>query len=142
MIKEIHFCKVCGTSYGVELHHRIYRSECKPLENCKLNHVYLCNKHHRDHKVGVHFNKKFDNEIKLEFQNWLEILWNKPYLTREEINEVLEIADKPLNKLLKPLTLQKGKYVREEVIRQCMGGKLVIEEGVNNEGYKNQILGC
>lgn len=85
---EIKFCKVCGTSYGVELHHRVYRSECKPLENCKLNHVYLCNKHYRDHKVGVHFNKKFDNEIKLEFQNWLEILWNKPYLTREEIKKV------------------------------------------------------
>ena len=127
MTKEIKFCKVCGTSYGVELHHRVYRSECKPLENCKLNHVYLCNKHHRDHKVGVHFNKKFDNEIKLEFQNWLEKLFNKPYLTREEIKEVLEIADKPLNKLLKPLTLQNGKYVREEVIRQCMGGRLILE---------------
>jgi len=136
--KGIHFCKVCGTSYGVELHHRVYRSECKPLENCKLNHAYLCNKHHRDHKVGVHFNKKFDNEIKLEFQSWLEILWNKPYLSREEIKEVLEISDKPLNKLLKPLTLQKGKYVREEVIRQCMGGKLVIEED-KNEKVKDSI---
>lgn len=138
MSKGIHFCKVCGTSYGVELHHRVYRSECKPLENCKLNHAYLCNKHHRDHKVGVHFNKKFDNEIKLEFQSWLEILWNKPYLSREEIKEVLEISDKPLNKLLKPLTLQKGKYVREEVIRQCMGGKLVIEED-KNEKVKDSI---
>lgn len=123
---EIKFCKVCGTSYGVELHHRVYRSECKPLENCKLNHVYLCNKHHRDHKVGVHFNKKFDNEIKLEFQNWLEILFNKPYLTREEIKEVLEIADKPLNSLLKTVERHKDKYVREEVIRVCMGGKLII----------------
>lgn len=129
MSKEIHFCKACGTSYGVELHHRVYKSECKPLENCKLNHVYLCGRHHRDHKVGVHFNKKFDREIKLEFQNWLEILFSKPYLTRDEIKEVLEIADKPLNKLLKPLTLQKGKYVREEVIRACLGGKLIIEEG-------------
>ena len=124
---EIKFCKVCGTSYGVELHHRVYRSECKPLENCKLNHVYLCNKHHRDHKVGVHFNKKFDREIKLEFQNWLKILFNKPYLTREEIKEVLEIADKPLNSLLKTVERHKDKYVREEVIRQCMGGRLMLE---------------
>lgn len=130
MIKEIHFCKVCGTSYGVELHHRVYRSECKPLENCKLNHVYLCNKHHRDHKVGVHFNKKFDNEIKLEFQNLLEILFNKPYLTREEIKEVLDISDKTLNSLLKTVERHKDKYVREEVIRACMGGKLIIEEDV------------
>lgn len=124
---EIKFCKVCGTSYGVELHHRVYRSECKPLENCKLNHVYLCNKHHRDHKVGVHFNKKFDNEIKLEFQNWLKILFNKPYLTREEIKEVLDISDKTLNSLLKTVERHKDKYVREEVIRQCMGGRLILE---------------
>ena len=129
MTREIHFCKVCGTSYGVELHHRVYRSECKPLENCKLNHCHLCGKHHRDHKVGVHFNKEFDREIKLEFQNWLEMLFDKPYLTKEEINEVLQISDKALNRLLKTLSLQKGLYVREEVIRQCMGGRLIVEEG-------------
>lgn len=122
----MHFCKVCGTSYGVELHHRVYRSQCKQLEDCKLNHVYLCNIHHRDHKVGVHFNKKFDNEIKLEFQMWLEMLWNKPYLTREEINEVLQIDEKALNRLLKRLSLQKDKYIKEDVIRACMAGKLII----------------
>ncbi|WP_207729417.1 hypothetical protein [Clostridium gallinarum] len=126
MSKEIHFCKVCGTSYGIELHHRVYRSQCKQLEDCKLNHAYLCNIHHRDHRVGVHFNKKLDREIKLEFQGWLEILWNKPYLTREEIKEVLEIKDKTLESLLKPLNLHNGKYVKEEVIRRCMGGKLII----------------
>lgn len=130
MTREIKFCKVCGTSYGVELHHRVYRSECKQLENCKLNHVYLCGRHHRDHKVGVHFNKKFDRKLKLEFQNKLEILWDKQYLTKEEINEVLQISDKALNRLLKTLNLQKGKYVRQEVIRACMGGKLIIGEGV------------
>lgn len=40
---------------------------------------------------------------------------------------VLKIADKPLNRLLKPLRVHKGKYIKEEVIRQCMGGKLIIE---------------
>lgn len=127
MTREIKFCKVCGTSYGVELHHRVYRSQCKQLEDCKLNHVYLCNIHHRDHKVGVHFNKKIDREIKLEFQGWLEILWNKPYLTREEIKEVLEIKDKPLNSLLKTVERHKDKYVKEELIRRCMGGRIIIE---------------
>ena len=79
-------------------------------------------------------NINLDNEIKLEFQNWLEILFNKPYLTREEIKEVLGIKDKALDSILKHLILQKGKYTREGVIRACMGGKMII----NDEGEKNE----
>lgn len=130
MDEDIKYCEECEESVNIHLHHIVFRSECKPLENCKLNFVYLCIKHHQDHKVGVHHNYKLNRKYKLKFQNTLETLWDKRYLTRAEIKEVLGIADKPLNKLLKPLTLQKGKYVREDVIRQCMGGKLVIEEGV------------
>ena len=123
------YCKVCGTSYGIESHHIIKRSQNSNLVNCKLNLIDLCYIHHRDHKQGVHFNKKLDQRLKLEYQNKLEIQLNKPYLTREEIKEVLDIADKPLDSLLKTLTLRKDKYVREDVIRACMGGKLIIEEG-------------
>jgi recombinational DNA repair protein (RecF pathway) len=126
MTREIKYCSECGTSYA-ETHHIIYRRHCKSLENCKLNLIDLCYTHHRDHKEGVHFNKELDNRLKLEFQNKLEMLFNKEYLTREEIKEVLEIANKPLGRLLKTLTLQKGKYVREDIIRAVMGGKLVIE---------------
>ncbi|MGL4108348.1 hypothetical protein [Clostridium sp. LP20] len=84
--------------------------------------------HHRGTQ-GVHGSKghKLDRLLKLQFQNNLEILWDKRYLTREEIKEVLKVADKPLDRLLKSLILQKDKYVREEVIRACMGGKLIIE---------------
>lgn len=134
MIKEIHFCRECGTSYGVEIHHIIFRSEVKALEHCKLNHTYLCGKDHRG-TFGPHGSKgaAANRKYKLEFQNKLEMLFDKAYLTKEEINEVLQISDKALNRLLKTLSLQKGKYVREEVIRCCMGGKMIIEEGVNNE---------
>lgn len=127
MCKEIHWCEVCGTSYNVERHHIMFRSEVKALENCKLNYSYLCPEHHR----GAALNKK----LKLNFQNELERSWLKEHLTKEEVQEVLKIADKLLNRLLKPLTLQNGKYVREEVIRQCMGGKLIIE-GDNIENQK------
>ena len=96
MCKEIHWCEVCGTSYNVERHHIMFRSEVKALENCKLNYSYLCPEH----------------------------------LTKEEVQEVLKIADKPLNRLLKPLRVHKGKYIKEEVIRACMAGKMIIEEGV------------
>lgn len=130
MTREIHFCRECYSSYGVELHHIIYRSENKNLEKCKLNHAYLCQEHHRG-TYGVHGTKgaALNRKLKLEFQNQLEILLDKQYLTKEEIKEVLQINDKALNKLLKTLTLQKDRYVREEVIRACMGGKLIIEEG-------------
>lgn len=121
-------CEICYSSYGVELHHIIYRSENKNLEKCKLNFAYLCQEHHRG-TYGVHGSKgsKLNRKLKLEFQNKLELLWDKQYLTKEEINQVLQISDKALNRLLKALTLHKDKYVREEVIRACLGGKLIIE---------------
>lgn len=126
----IKLCEICRSNNLVETHHIIKRKQAKYLENCKLNLINLCWDHHKG-TYGVHgkYGHKFDQELKLEFKNKLEELWDKQYLTKEEINKVLQISDKPLNKLLKPLTLQKGKYVREDIIRQCMGGKLVIEEG-------------
>ena len=128
MSEEIHFCRECYSSYGIELHHIIYRSENKNLENCKLNHTYLCQEHHRG-TYGVHGSKgsKLNRKLKLEFQNKLEMLLDKQYLTKEEVNEVLQISDKALNRLLKTLSLQKGKYVRESVIRACMGGMIICE---------------
>lgn len=120
-------CNICGTSYGVESHHIVYRSQFRQLVNCKLNQINLCYLHHRDHKQGVHFNKELDHKLKLEYQNKLEIQLNKPYLRREEIKEVLDIADKPLDSLLKTVERDKDKYAREDVIRACMGGRIICE---------------
>lgn len=90
--------------------------------------MYLCQEHHRG-TYGVHGSKgaALNRKLKLEFQNKLEILWDKQYLTKEDIREVLQISDKALNRLLKTLSLQKDKYVREEVIRACMSGKMIVE---------------
>lgn len=125
-------CFVCG-SFNTELHHIVFRSQNKQLEDCYLNHIRLCPEHHRGTN-GVHGKKghKLDKVLKLHFQNTLEIVFFKELLTREEIKEVLDISDKPLNRLLKPLVLQKGKYVREDVIRACMGGKMIVEVIVND----------
>lgn len=108
MSKEIHFCREWYSSYGVELHHIVYRSENRNLEKCKLTFAYLCQKHHRG-TFGVHGSKgkKLNNKLKLDFQSKLEMLLDKQYLTKKEINEVLEIWDKALNRLLKTLNLQK-----------------------------------
>lgn len=123
----IHYCPICGQRAS-ELHHRVFRSQVKALENCILNHIYLCREHHRGTQ-GVHGKNghKLDRLLKLQFQNNLEILFNKDYLSKEEINQVLQIKDKPLNGLLKPLMLHKGKYARDDVILTCMGNKLITE---------------
>lgn len=120
------YCKVCGTSYGIESHHIIKRSQNSNLVNCKLNLVDLCYIHHRDHKKGVHFNKELDRKLKLELQNKLENLFDKDYLTKEEINKILQISEKALNRLIKTLQLHNDKYVKEDVIKVCMGGKYVV----------------
>lgn len=122
------FCSECGKPYA-ETHHIIFKSEVKALEYCKLNLVDLCKNHHTG-TYGPHGSKgaEFNRRLRLGFQNNLEILLDKQYLTREEIKEVLQIADKPLNRLLKTLKVKEGKYTREDVVRVCMGGKL-IEEG-------------
>jgi hypothetical protein len=124
------YCNECGTSYGVERHHIISRKQLKPLEDCEHNFVDLCYAHHRDHKTGVHFNRKLYLKYKLQFQNFLETHLLKEYLTREEIKEVLGIKDKPLDRLLNSLILHECKYAREDVIIKCMADKKVTEEEI------------
>lgn len=120
------YCKVCSTSYGIESHHIVKRSQNSNLINCKLNLIDLCYIHHRDHKKGVHFNKELDRKLKLELQNKLENLFDKDYLTKEEINKILQISEKALNRLIKTLQLHNNKYVKGDVIKVCMGGKYVV----------------
>lgn len=128
MTKEIHWCEICGTSYNVEKHHIMFRSEVKALEHCELNFVYLCSEHHKG-TYGPHGSKgsAFNRKLKLEFQNKLEMFWYKPYLNKEDIQEVLGISENALNRLLKTLKVVKGEYVREDILRACMGGKILYE---------------
>lgn len=118
-------CRICGT-YGTELHHIQFRSQVSTLRDCSLNHIYLCPQHHRDGRVGVHFNKELDKKLKLEFQNTLELLWDKAYLSRQDVQVVLNVKDKQLDKLLKTVISKNGEYERESLIRACCGGKLII----------------
>lgn len=121
-----HQCSICG-AYGTELHHIEFRSQVPTLKDCPLNHIYLCPQHHRDGRVGVHFNKELDKKLKLKFQNKLEFLWDKAYLSRQDVQAALAIKDKQLNKLLKTVVSKNGKYERESLIRACCGGRLIFE---------------
>lgn len=118
-------CYICGQTYNVECHHIIYKSQVKPLEECKKNKIYLCGYHHRDHRAGAHFNQTLDKKLKLEFQNWLEMSLLKEEFTQEEIREILGISSKAVRGLCKLMRLKNGVYQREDIIIQCLGGKKV-----------------
>ena len=115
-------CEVCG-GVGSEMHHIIPRSHCRALIHCDKNLIALCPRCHRG-KNGAHQNRELDLKLKLEFQNELEILFDKEYLTEEMINDVLKISGSALKGLLKPLKREKEGYERISVIRQIMGGRL------------------
>jgi len=123
----MHIC-ICGAT-ATELHHIMFRSQASQLENCKLNHIYLCANCHRGTK-GVHGKNghALDQKLKLMFQNKLEILFTKEFLDRKDIKETLVIKDNSVDRLLKTLKIKEGKYSRIDVIRACMNGKLILED--------------
>ena len=121
-------CAACGTR-ATELHHIIFRGQNKQLENCKLNFVFLCHKCHRGTN-GVHGTKghKLDLKFKKHFQDKLDLLFVKEFLEIKEIKLTLKIDEKAVNRLLKTVQIKEGKYFREDVIRACMGGKMIVED--------------
>ena len=124
---EYRECELCKLRPASEIHHIIYRSHCKALIKSDINLIPLCQichaKIHRGKK-----SKELNKKLRLQFQNKLEILFDKEYLTEEEINDVLKISQTALKGLLKTLTVDKGNlFKREDVIRICMGGKVISE---------------
>ena len=121
-------CPICGT-IATELHHIVFRSQVKQLENCKLNHIYLCSNCHRGTK-GVHGKNghKLDTKLKLMFQNKLEILFAKGFIEKKDVKLTLGINENTVDRLLKTLQIKEGKYTRKDIIRACMNGKLILED--------------
>lgn len=124
-------CAECGEG-NVELHHIIFRSQVKALQNCKLNFIYLCPKCHRG-TDGVHGKDghALDQKLKLHFQNKLEFLFTRELLSKEDIRDSLGIKQSAVYSLCKLMKQDKGKFHREDVIRACMNGKLITEDEIN-----------
>lgn len=122
------YCHVCGSNQ-VELHHIIKRSKVPALRDCKKNFIYLCPEHHRGTR-GVHGKngQTLERELRLKFQNKLEMLFDSRYLIYTEIKCVLEINDKSLKGLLKCVKQEHGFYERESLLIACMGGKLEVAD--------------
>ena len=122
---EYRECELCKLRPASEIHHIIYRSHCKALIKSNLNLISLCQQCHAKIHRGKE-SKELNKKLRLQFQNKLEILFDKKYLTEEEINDVLKISQTALKGLLKTLTVYKGNlFKREDVIRACMGGKII-----------------
>ena len=117
-------CELCKLRPASEVHHIIYRSHCKALIKSNLNLISLCQQCHAKIHRGKE-SKELNHKLRLQFQNKLEILFDKEYLTEKDINDVLKISQTALKGLLKTLTVYKGNlFKREDVIRACMGGKM------------------
>ena len=122
---EYRECELCKLRPASEIHHIIYRSHCKALIKSNLNLISLCQQCHAKIHRGKE-SKELNKKLRLQFQNKLEILFDKQYLTEEEINDVLKINQTALRGLLKTLIVYKGNlFKREDVIRVCMGGKII-----------------
>lgn len=115
------YCLICGKPFSEE-HHIIKRSQATFLINCKLNKVYLCGTHHRS-EIGVHGREghALDLKLKSDFEDKLNLLFDRNYFTREEIKKTLGISDRAVYSLCKLLESHKGLYNRENIIRACMG---------------------
>ena len=122
---EYRECELCKLRPASEVHHIIYRSHCKALIKSNLNLISLCQQCHAKIHRGKE-SKELNKKLRLQFQNKLEILFDKQYLTEKEINDVLKISQTALKGLLKTLTVYKGNlFKREDVIMACMGGKMI-----------------
>ena len=122
---EYRECELCKLRPASEVHHIIYRSHCKALIKSDLNLISLCQQCHAKIHRGKE-SKELNKKLRLQFKNKLEILFDKQYVTEEEINDVLKISQTALKGLLKTLTVYKGNlFKRKDVIRACMGGKII-----------------
>lgn len=119
-------CPICGR-IAREWHHVIFRSECIALIKCKMNLVKLCKYCHDELHHGKN-GYKINRKLKIDFQNKIEFLFCKNELTKKEIRAILEITESEVNRLLKLLIPKEDKYAREDVIRACMGGKIILED--------------
>jgi hypothetical protein len=118
-------CEVCGRP--AEQHHIVFRSAAAYMLKVKVNHKYLCNEHHTGGRDSPHKNRQVDLKYKLEMQNKLYKILPNTFYTEKILKDILEVSNGEIRTLVKPLSLYKEGYSKEDIIRRCMGGKLYSE---------------
>lgn len=117
-------CDICGRPNS-ELHHIIFRSECKALEHCKANFKYLCAEHHRGTYSPHGKHSETNKQYKLEFQQWLESVFVNSLYSPGEVQKILNISVSSTEKLLKAVPHKCYLYAKEDILRACMGGMII-----------------
>ena len=120
-------CLVCGHQC-TENHHIIFRGQQSAMINCPRNSVTLCGEHHRGDE-SPHMKRDIDLKYKIEFQERLEYLFSaKECYEEEEVKNILLIPAKDARKIVKSLCIviieDEVGYRAEDIIRQCLGGRL------------------
>lgn len=124
------YCKLCGSTQNIQAHHIVSRKQQPALINCKLNLVNLCANCHVLAPNAVHKNGfKQLKELRLEKQREYYKLFELKYYPKDVIKELLGIKQKEVDMLLKSSKNVAGFYERDDIIRACMGGKLMIDIG-------------
>lgn len=120
-------CSICGRVPG-EQHHIVKRSQCRAMIKAPINHIYLCEEHHRGTE-GVHGRDghKLDIKLKTQLQKKLFQLFNRDSYCKKDIKELLGISSKDIDMLVKVIKCKNGKYDSLDVVRACMGGMLYAE---------------
>lgn len=121
-------CSICGSHHLVEVHHIIKRSQAPALIDCKYNLIPLCWDHHKGN-YGIHgiYGHELDQKLKRRLQDNLQLMFGEGiYYSIEQIKENLDINLKATERLVKSLLPLEGKYLGQDIIRACMGGKMII----------------
>ena len=72
IISNLRRCYVCGNTIGIHKHH-IYGGANRQISEREGCWVYLCGPHHNLSSAGIHFDPKFNLEMKEMCQNiWME----------------------------------------------------------------------
>jgi biotin operon repressor len=117
-------CVICGR-VPAEQHHIVKRSQNKAMIKAPINHIYLCDEHHRG-TFGVHGREghKLDMKLKMELQKKLFKLFDREHYSKKELKELLGISKKNVDILVKMLKHYPKGYDRVDIVRACMGGIL------------------
>lgn len=90
------FCEICNKK--ADIHHIIHRSEGGL--DIELNYKYLCEEHHRG-KNGPHHSIETDIKYKIELQNNLYEILQKPFYSLKEIGTLLNVSLNVLKRITK-----------------------------------------
>lgn len=132
MINNI--CNCCNEEKDVVMVNIISKKVQPGMKSCIYNKMFLCSACHNKYKGE---DKDLEKHFKLNLQKMLFSILDLEILTVYEIEEALKIKEVDVKKIIKLIhPVKVYKYSREDVVRACMGGKLMLDggDGIESRG--------